>query len=145
MSILWPPDAKNRFIGKDPEAGKYLRAGGEGGDRGWDDRMASLTRWTWIWPNSGRWWRTGQPGILQSTGSQRVGHNWTSEKEKNPQTLRMGAPRDSSPRAARIKSRETETRVQMSALGTFCLFVPGNWERKGYGDFPSHKELVSAY
>ena len=26
-----------------------LRARGEGGDRGWDDWMASLTCWTWVW------------------------------------------------------------------------------------------------
>ena len=26
---------------------------GEGDDRGWDGWMASLTRWTWVWVNSG--------------------------------------------------------------------------------------------
>ena len=31
-----------------------LRAGGEGDDRGWDGWMASLTRWMWVWVNSGR-------------------------------------------------------------------------------------------
>ena len=31
-----------------------LRTGGEGGYRGWDGRMASLTQWTWVWANSGR-------------------------------------------------------------------------------------------
>ena len=30
-----------------------LGAGGEGDDRGWDGWMASLTRWMWIWVNSG--------------------------------------------------------------------------------------------
>ena len=33
--ILWPPDAKNWFIGKDPDPGKDWRQG-EGDDRGWD-------------------------------------------------------------------------------------------------------------
>ena len=32
--ILWPPDAKNRLIGKDPGAGERLKVGGEGDDRG---------------------------------------------------------------------------------------------------------------
>ena len=32
--ILWPPDGKSRLTGKDSDAGKDLRAGGEGGDRG---------------------------------------------------------------------------------------------------------------
>ena len=35
--------------------------------------MASPTQWTWVWVNSRRWWRAGKPGVLQSTGSQRVG------------------------------------------------------------------------
>ena len=33
--------------------GEGLEAGGEGDDRGWDGRMASLTWWTWVWVNSG--------------------------------------------------------------------------------------------
>ena len=33
-----------------------LGAGGEGDDRGWAGWMASRTRWTWIWVNSGSWW-----------------------------------------------------------------------------------------
>ena len=39
-------------------------------DRGWDGWMASPTRWTWVWVNSGSWWWTGRPGVLQSMGSQ---------------------------------------------------------------------------
>ena len=56
-----------------------LGAGGEGDDRGWDGWMASLTQWTWIWVNSGSWWRTGRPGVLRFMGSQRVGHDWATE------------------------------------------------------------------
>ena len=29
--------------------------------------------------NSGSWWWTGKSGVLQSMGSQKVGHNWTTE------------------------------------------------------------------
>ena len=29
--------------------------------------------------NSGSWWWTGRPGVLQFMGSQRVGHNWVTE------------------------------------------------------------------
>jgi len=46
--------------------------------RGRDGWMALLTQWTWVWASSGRWWRTGNPGVLQSMGSQRVGHNWAT-------------------------------------------------------------------
>jgi len=56
-----------------------LKAGGEGDDRGWDGWMASLTWWTWVWVGSGRWWWTGRPGVPQSMGSQRVGHDWATE------------------------------------------------------------------
>ena len=53
--------------------------GGERDNRGWDGWMGSLTQWTWIWASSGSWWWTGKPDVLQSTGSQRVGHNWATE------------------------------------------------------------------
>ena len=56
-----------------------LGAGGEGEDRGWHGWMASLTRWTWVWVNSGSWWWTGRPGVLRFMGSQRVGHDWATE------------------------------------------------------------------
>ena len=56
-----------------------LRAGGEEGNRGWDGWMASLTRWTWVWVNSGSWWWTGRPGLLRFMGSQRVRHDWATE------------------------------------------------------------------
>ena len=52
---------------------------GEGDDRGWDGWMASRTRWTWVWVNSGRWWWTGRPGVMWFMGSQRIGHNWATE------------------------------------------------------------------
>ena len=35
--------------------------------------MATPTQWTWVWASSGRWWRTGQSGVLQSMGLQ----SWT--------------------------------------------------------------------
>ena len=50
-------------------------AGGEGDDRGWDGWMASLTRWMWVWVNSGSWWWTRKPDMLWFTGSQRVRHD----------------------------------------------------------------------
>ena len=47
-------------------------------------RGQQWTRWldgitnsmTWVWASSGRWWRTGKPGMLQSVGSQRVRRDW---------------------------------------------------------------------
>ena len=53
--------------------------GGEGDDRGWDGWMASLTQRTGVWVDSGSWWWTGRPTVLQSMGLQRVGHDWATE------------------------------------------------------------------
>ena len=55
----------------------------KGDDRGWDGWMTSPTQWTWVWAGSGRWWRTWNRGMLQSVGSQRVGHNWATEQEQH--------------------------------------------------------------
>ena len=74
---------------------KTLMLGGIGGrrkgdDRGWDGWMASLTRWTWVWVDSGRWWWTRRPGVLRFMGLQRVGHDWVTElnwTEENLQSL----------------------------------------------------------
>ena len=64
---------------KSPWCWEGLEAGGEGDDRGLDGWMASPTRWTWVWVNSGSWWWTGRPGVLQFMGSLRVGHDWATE------------------------------------------------------------------
>ena len=59
---------------------KTLRAKGEGGNGGWDGWMPSPTEWTWIWANSGRWWKTGNSGMLRPMGSQSQTwlNNWTA-------------------------------------------------------------------
>ena len=64
---------------KRPWCWERLKAGGEGEDRRWDGWMLSLTRWTWVWAGAKSWWWTGKPGVLQSMGLQRVGHNWVTE------------------------------------------------------------------
>ena len=79
--VLWSPDAKKWLIWKDPDAGKDWRQEEKGTNEmvGWDGWMASLTQWTWVWVNSGSWWWTGRPGVLQLMGSQRVRHDWVTE------------------------------------------------------------------
>ena len=67
---------------------KTLVLGGIGGrrrghNRGWDGWMASPTWWAWVWVNSGSWWWTGRPGVLQFMGSQRVRHDWATELTNN--------------------------------------------------------------
>ena len=71
----------NIILGDSVRAPKSLQMGqwGEGDDRGWDGWMASLTRWMWVWVNSGSWWWTGRPGVLWFMGLQRVGHDWATD------------------------------------------------------------------
>ena len=61
--------------------GYHWMAEEEEGNRGWDGWIASSMQWTWTWVNSARWWGTGKPGVLQSTGSRKsrlwLG-NWTT-------------------------------------------------------------------
>ena len=63
---------------KRPWCWERLKAGGEG-DRGCDSWMASLTRWTWVWVDSGSWRCAEGSGMLQSMRSPRVRHDcgWT--------------------------------------------------------------------
>ena len=79
MPTLWPPDRKNWLIEKDPDAGKDWRPEEKGMT---EDEMVGwhhLTQWTWVWVNSGSWWWTGRPGVLQPMGLQRAGHDWETE------------------------------------------------------------------
>ena len=41
---------------------------------GWHHQLNGCT-------NSGRWRRTAKPGVLQSMGSQRIGHNLATEQQ----------------------------------------------------------------
>ena len=63
---------------KIPWCWERLKAGGEGGNRGWDGWIASLTQ-QWVQANSGRYRRTEKPGVLQPMGLQRVRHDWATE------------------------------------------------------------------
>ena len=71
--ILWPPDGTSWVIRKDPGAGKDW---GQEEEEMAEDEMFG---WKWVWASSRGWWWTGKPGMLQSTGSQRVGHDWETE------------------------------------------------------------------
>ena len=60
--------------------------------RGWQSMtwwMASLTQWTWAWTSSWRWWRTRKPDMVQSMGSQRVRHVWTTNNNNIDRNLAL--------------------------------------------------------
>ena len=58
---------------KSPWCWERSRAEGEEDLRGWDGCTASPMQWIWTWANSGRWWGTGMPCVLQSM----VEKSWT--------------------------------------------------------------------
>ena len=91
--VLWPPHAKSWLTGKD-WCWEGLGARGEGDDRGCDGWMASLTRWTWVWVNSGSWWWTGRPGVLRFMGSQSQTRlsNWTELNRRDFMSLPFACP-----------------------------------------------------
>ena len=76
--ILWPPDAMSWLTEKTLMLGKIESGRKSGGQRmRWLDGITNVM--TWVWVNSGSWWWTGRPGVLQNMGSQGVGHNWVTE------------------------------------------------------------------
>ena len=108
--ILWPANAKNWLFWKDPDDGKHWRRE-EKGMTGWDGWLASPIQWTWIWVNSGRWWWTGRPGMLQSMGSQRVRNDWATELNwtewKQWEILLSWAPKSLQMVTAAMKLKDT--------------------------------------
>ena len=76
FSILWMRKQEFKLIKEFPKVTE-----GPCGHRGWDGWMASLTQWTWVRANSGKW-RKGKTGMLQSMGLQRAGHDWMTEQQQ---------------------------------------------------------------
>ena len=76
--IFWPPDAKSWLIRKDPDAEKDWRQEEKGTT---EDEVVGWHHWLdgGVWASSGSCWWTGSPGVPQSIGSQRVGHDWATE------------------------------------------------------------------
>ena len=76
--VLWPPDANNRLIGKDSDAGKDWRQEEKGMTEDEIIGIASLTRWAWVWASSKSWWCSPW-GHKASDMTERL--NWTEVGE----------------------------------------------------------------
>ena len=114
---LWPPDGKNWLIGKDQDSGKDWMWEKKGNDRGWDGRMASLTQWTWAWVNSGSCqWRV-RPDVLQSMGSQIVGHDWATELNWSKESRKLMLKRPKLPNGFQGKGEVGELGGMWPACG----------------------------
>ena len=73
--LIWSTDSLERSW-----CWERLKVGREVDDRGWDTWMALLALWRWVWANSGSWCWTRKPGMLRSTGSQKVRQDWVTEQ-----------------------------------------------------------------
>ena len=65
------------------------------GSQGWTNLHCShqyMSQWTCVWASSGRWWRTGKPGMLQSMGLKRVRHDWATERQHQYRKVPKGPP-----------------------------------------------------
>ena len=72
--LMWRTDSLEKTLMLGKIEGRRRR-----NNKGWDGWMASPTRWTWVWVDSGSWWWTGRPGVLRFTGSKRVRHDWATK------------------------------------------------------------------
>ena len=77
--IFWPPDGKNWLIGKDPDARKEWRQEEKGMTEdemvGWHHQLDGYEFEQALGVGDGQ----KKPGVLQSMGWQRVGHDWSTE------------------------------------------------------------------
>ena len=62
--LMWKADSLEKTLTLGKTEGGWRRD-----DRGWDGWMASPTQWTWVWVNSGSWWKT-------EGGRRRVDRGW---------------------------------------------------------------------
>ena len=79
--VLWPPDEKSWPIEKTLMLGKIEGRGRREWQRmRWLDCITELMDMSLSQLQS--WWWTGKPGVLQSMGSQRIGHDLVTEQQQ---------------------------------------------------------------
>ena len=101
----------------------------EGRRRRGQQRMRWLdgitTWWTWVWASSGSWWWTGKPGVLQSMGSQRVGHDWVTELNWIINYLRLFCDLVFPPLISQIKSKGDPWLMDSRLISMYVCFQGG--------------------
>ena len=111
---------------KRPWCWDRLKAGGKGGDTGWDGWMGSPTWWTWIWVSSGSWWWTGKPGVLQSMESK----SWTRLRDRtelnstNPEKSNNGVKLSKYNRMLEYLTSQPINKINKSLFLFLCKVLP---------------------
>ena len=88
----WATWCKELTHWKRPWCWERLKAEGEGDNRRQDGLMASPTQSTWVWANSGRWWRTGKLACCISWGQK--GSDVTEGLINNERLHPLDLPKD---------------------------------------------------
>ena len=106
---------------KRPWCWERLKAGGERDNGEHDGWMASLTRWMQLWVNSGSWWWTGRPGVLQFMESQSRTRlsDWTELMILY--MFQCHSPKSSHPRPLPQSSKDCSIHLQLLDLSTAQL------------------------
>ena len=121
--ILWPPEVKSWLIWKDPDAGKDWGQEEKGMTEdemvGWHHRLDGHG---FGWTLEVGW--TGRPGVLQFTGSQRVGHDWVTELNWTDSFLFASFPGIPMKPALFLLMISFKSYQLSSFFFIFCLFVP---------------------
>ena len=96
--------------------------------------MVSLTQWTWVWANSRRWWRTGKPHVLQSTGfqSQTRLSDWLPTIQSQ---IRKSPDMQQSCRLSRVIEKWSWSHYSIIGVIETCTVSDGSTERR---EFPSY-------
>ena len=123
--MLWPLMQRTDSLERTLLLGK-IEGGRSRGHRRWAGLMASSTQWTWVWTSSGRWWRAGKPGMLQSLGVT-VRHDWVTEQQQQGCNSKGLRKTEQCPRLSRSAQGKNKLRaggwVILSKSGIQTLLV----------------------
>ena len=75
--LMWRAGSLEKTLMLGKTEGKWRK-----GSWRWDSYIASPTQWIWIWSNSVRCWGKEKPGMLQSMGLYKDGHDLVTEQQQ---------------------------------------------------------------
>ena len=113
VPILWPPDVKSWLTGKDHDAGK---AWGQEEKGMTDDKMVGWHYWLNGHESEQTPRDREKPGVLQSMGSQRVGHDWVTEPQNSGPTLLSVCPMYLD-KSFHLLDLQSNVRIELCCLG----------------------------
>ena len=116
--------------------------------KNWGRRRTGRQRMRWLdgttdsmdvsLSSSGRWWRTGKSGMLQSIGSQRVRHGWATDRQQ----IHQRAPGHRKTRRAFPTAWLITDKVEDHFHGWQPLSLESHWKDGGGQGIGASDELM---